>query len=326
MKLADFGEFGLIQKLKEIAERAKPPTALVMGIGDDAAAWKNESGLTLASTDCLIEGVHFTLETIGWYDLGWKSLAVNLSDIAAMGGQARYALVTLGLPRTVGVEGIMQLYSGMAELGEKHGVTIVGGDTSLASCVFINVSIIGKSNGKILTRASARPGDKIAICGCPGAAAAGWKLLQQDHLQNLDSPLIRAFLKPQPRLDTGELLLAEGVKTSIDISDGLNADLGHVCRQSRVSATVHINRLPLHPEAIGLFGKDAALEMALAGGEDYELLFCANEAVINRVKARSDIPISIIGEITDDNSGDVKLVNEDGSTMVLNMAGWQHFA
>jgi thiamine-monophosphate kinase len=326
MKLADIGEFALIQKLKEIAERTNPPAALVMGIGDDAAAWKSEPGLTLASTDCLVEGVHFTMETTNWYDLGWKSLAVNLSDIAAMGGRARYALVTLGLPRTVEVEGIMQLYSGMAELGKKHGVSIVGGDTSAASCIFINLSIIGNSSEKIMTRTSARPGDKVAISGYLGVAAAGWKLLQQDHLQNQDSPLIRAFLKPQPRLDTGELLLAEGVKTAIDISDGLIADLAHVCRQSKVSATIQTSQLLLHSEATKLFGKHTALEMALTGGEDYELLFCAEEPVINRVKARSNVSISIIGEITDDKRGNVNLVNEDGSAMILNAAGWQHFA
>ncbi len=326
MKLSDIGEFGLIQKLKEIAEKDNPSPALVMGIGDDTAAWQSEPGLTLASTDCLIEGVHFTLETTGWYDLGWKSLAVNLSDVAAAGGRARYVLVTLGLPRDIEVENVELLYNGLVELGKAHGVTVAGGDLSTAPCVFINISIIGMSGGEILTRSSARPGDMIALSGCLGAAAAGWKLLQQDPARERNSALVQAFLKPQPRLSTGELLLAKGVKAAIDISDGLAADLGHICEQSGVGAVVNINRLPLHPQAVELFGKQQAIEMALTGGEDYELLFCAPETMVRQVKNASAIPISIIGEITGNAGEGLKLVKEDSSTLALNRTGWQHFA
>lgn len=326
MKLSDIGEFGLIQKLKDIAEKTNPPSALVLGIGDDAAAWKNEPGLTLATTDCLIEGIHFTLKTASWYDIGWKSMAVNLSDIAAAGGSARYALVTLGLPENTAVEDVLLLYKGMVDLGQMYGVSIAGGNISRAPCVFIDISLTGISSGNILKRSTAIPGNKIAVSGYLGAAAAGWKLLLQAPDSNRHSSLVKTFLRPEPRLKTGELLASGGITTAIDISDGLIADLGHICRQSRCNAVINTDNLPLHPEAIEYFGEKLAMEMALSGGEDYELLFCGDETLVNNIKAVSSVGISIIGEISSYGNGEINLANEKGDIPKLNKSGWQHFA
>ncbi len=331
MKLVDLGEFNLIDQLAGIVQKSGRPSALswqnlVIGIGDDAAVWQNESSRTLATTDCLIEGVHFTKETTSWHDLGWKALAVNLSDVAAMGGRPLYALVTIGLPSELQADDVLELYAGMTELAEKSETAIVGGDVSTAPAVFINIAVIGGTGKHLLTRSAARPGEVVAVTGYLGSAAGGLRLLQE-HCKpdNISKTLCEAFLRPTPRLEIGALLTAEGVRCAIDVSDGLAADLGHICRQSGVGAVVETSRLPIHPALTALFGAEA-LTLALSGGEDYELLFTAPANTIERVAAKALCPVTIIGTVTSQNPGEIRLTDPNGKTLSLDHGGWQHFA
>lgn len=330
MKISEIGEFGLIEilaKMIETSRDVKRPSwkKMVAGIGDDAAAWKNTGEITLATTDCLVQDVHFKIGQAAWSDLGWKALAVNLSDIAAMGGTAEYALVTLGLPADTEVEHVTELYKGMLELGEQFGVAIAGGNITLSNTMFISLSVTGSAGKRLLKRSAARPGDLIGVSGYPGAAAAGLRLISNGAASTTeDAPLRQAFLRPCPRLEEGAIILAAGGRTAIDISDGLVADLGHICRASQVGAQIEAERIPLHPAALKAFPQQA-LDMALGGGEDYELLFTASAAVIDKVKAKTILPVSVIGEITASSPGVVRIIAAKGRPYKFDRAGWNHF-
>ncbi len=235
----------------------------------------------LATTDAMVEGVHFATGT-PWWELGWKALAVNLSDIAAMGGVPGHALVNLSLPGDTEVEDVAQLYRGMAELANQQKVAIVGGNITSAPVVMIAVTVIGRGLKEgLLRRSAAVPGDRIAVTSYLGSAAAGLRMLTGGlkFPPEAAALLKKAHLQPQPRIAEGQVLVKQGVRAAIDISDGLVADLGHVCAASKVGATVRVNAVPVHPLMKEAFGKDA-LGLALTGGEDYELLFTAGERII----------------------------------------------
>jgi thiamine-monophosphate kinase len=326
MKVSELGEFGLIDLLAKIAPQSGPEHRMLVGIGDDAAAWRGNDSTVLATTDAMVEGVHFATGT-PWWELGWKALAVNLSDIAAMGGVPGHALVNLSLPGTTEVEDVAQLYRGMAELANQQKVAIVGGNVTAAPVIMIGLTVIGKGLKEgLLRRSAAVPGDRIAVTGYLGSAAAGLKALTE----NLNVPpqaaayLKKAHLQPQPRILEGQLLVKQGVRAAIDISDGLVADLGHVCAASKVSATVRVGAVPVHPLVKEAFGKDA-LGLALSGGEDYELLFAAGERIIGEVKAAigADCPVTVIGEIA--SGAGVVLLGEDGKPYHIDGPGWDHF-
>jgi len=332
MKVFELGEFGLINLLAEMISGSENKQSvswrnLAVGIGDDAAVWLAGADIRLATVDSLIEGVHFTLKTTPWKELGWKALAVNLSDIAAMGGMPRYALISLALPETTEVEDVTALYQGMVELAQRFEVAIIGGDTTRAEAVSIAVTVLG-STGKehILTRGAATVGDKIAVTGYLGTAAAGMEMLtgQLKFDDEITDRLRGAFLCPLPRVIEGQALIEQGVKAAIDISDGLVADLKHICQASRVGARVEVERVPVHPAVRDSFG-DKALGLALSGGEDYELLFTAPAEVIDRVKGAVSCPVTVIGEIVADNPGEVGLFDINGKSFALQQAGWEHF-
>jgi len=334
MKVSELGEFGLIDLLAKMVHRTgdKPTAAqqqLIIGIGDDAAVWHGDSSTQLATTDLLIQGVHFPLDITSWKDLGWRAMAANLSDIAAMGGVPRYALISLALPSDTEVEDVTACYQGMIELAQQFDVAIVGGDTSNAPLVIVNITILGSVKGQdkyILTRSAAKTGDKIAVTGYLGAAAAGVRMLKQ-HLQfdpKTTTCFENAFLRPYPRIAEGQLLVEQGVKTAIDISDGLISDLKHICEASQVGARIEVERVPIQSEVTANFG-DSALELALAGGEDYELLFTADNKTTDRIKAAISCPVTVIGDIVADNIGQVTLVDREGKHVNFSKGGWEHF-
>jgi len=300
---------------------------VIVGIGDDAAAWRGDESTQLATVDSLIQDVHFSLSTTSWKELGWKALAVNLSDIAAMGGIPRYALISLSLPDHTEVKDVAALYEGMIKLAQQFEVAVVGGDTCRAPVVSITIAVLGTTSDKgMLTRSAARPGDKIAVTGYLGSAAAGLEMLT-NRLQfdpDVTAYLRDSFLCPVPRVAEGQLLVGEGVKTAIDISDGLIADLNNICKASQVGACVGIEFLPIHPKVRASFD-DKSLELALSGGEDYELLFTASAEVIDKVKSAASCPVTVIGEIVADNIGKVALVDINGNLIDLHKAGWEHF-
>jgi thiamine-monophosphate kinase len=306
-------------------------------VGDDTAAWLTDSPVQLATTDTLVQDVHFTLATTTWYDLGWKSLAVNLSDIAAMGGSPTNALITLGLPGDVQVEDILQFYDGMLDIATRFRTRLVGGDMVASKSIFVTVSLSGvaavpralpesPADVPLLRRSGARLGDRIAVTGYLGAAAAGLRmLLSSQHFERqIADHLYAAHARPVPRVAEGQLVLKAGVRAAMDISDGLLADLGKLCTASQVAARVRLEEIPIDPTVVAAYPKEA-IDLALGGGEDYELLFTAPEETMANALAMLPIGASIIGEIVGGTPGQVEVVNRLGHEYVPRRVGWDHF-
>ncbi|MBA7494072.1 Thiamine-monophosphate kinase [subsurface metagenome] len=332
MKVSELGEFGLIDILAKMVDTSQGRQVaswqqLILGIGDDTAAWHSDAPIQLATVDSLIQDVHFSLSTTSWSELGWKALAVNLSDIAAMGGTPRYALVSLALPGATEVEDVTALYQGIIELAQQFGVAIVSGDTSNAPLVTISITILGsaRNHKDILTRSTAKPADRIAVTGYLGTAAAGLEMLTKQLQLDPEATACfrKAFLQPYPRIAEGQLLVEQGVKTAIDISDGLISDLKQICKASQVSARIEVDRLPVLPAVKTNFA-DKSLELAISGGEDYELLFTGSSEVINKVKRAASCPITIIGEVVA-GKPEITLIDSRGNPFNLGKAGWEHF-
>jgi thiamine-monophosphate kinase len=331
MKVEELGEFGLIDLLTKMTRDAGVdrlgPDQPIIGIGDDAAAWRGDTSIQLATVDTMIQGVHFSQETTTWKELGWKSIAINLSDIAAMGGVPRYALVALALPEDTSVATVTEIYKGMIEMARQYKLAIIGGNISRAPEISITITVLGSSpENKILQRSTARPGDVIAVTGYPGSAGGGREILAKKlKLKPEMAKYLRdAFLHPIPRINEGQLLVRHGIATAIDISDGLLADLHHICEASRVSARVYIGRLPIHETLKNSFS-EKAVELVLAGGEDYELLFTSSYDIVERVKGEIACPSTIIGEITTGVASQIDLVDAKGNHVEVKKTGWSHF-
>jgi thiamine-monophosphate kinase len=328
------GEFGLIARIAEIVG-AGSPSDLRIGIGDDAAGWDQPPAFMVASADMLVEGIHFDLGLTTWRDLGWKALAVNLSDIAAMGAKPACALVCVALRPETPLEDALDFYRGMRDLACQSGCTIAGGDTVRAGHeAVINVTVIGTLPADeartALRRDAGQAGDQVAITGHVGASAAGLWLLQHAAKGTAPAiagdPLVDAHRRPLPQLLAGEVVRRAGVRCAMDVSDGLLADLGKICTAAGTGAVVRANLLPLHPAATQAF-PEQALEWAATGGEDYELLFAAPPTVMARALDRlnaAGVKGTVIGEL--DVSEGVRLVDASGAAVRLTFQGWDHFA
>lgn len=333
MRVSELGEFGLIARLAEEVGATSAAPGVIVGIGDDAAVVKASSRFQIATTDTMVADVHFRPGISSWQDTGWKALASNVSDIAAMGGVPEFALVTLCLPDDFQVEAVDDLYRGLLECGAAYGVSIVGGDIVRAPTVVITVALTGyatiKPNGEpaLLRRSGAQVGDAIAISGFPGDAAGGLRLLlgERPFLESEDrQQLVQAHLRPRPRLELSRVLVEEGVDCAIDVSDGLAQDLAHICEMSRLGAVVGVDRIAVSPALVRAFPSDA-LDLAIGGGEDYELLFTAPLPVIHRVQDRVNLPITIIGEMVRDEHHRVRFIDEGGEEVHFPYLGWNHF-
>jgi thiamine-monophosphate kinase len=330
MKVSELGEFGLIDRLTEIANRTRGGQGgnIIIGIGDDAAAWQSSAPVQLATVDSLVQDVHFSLETAFWEEVGWKSLAVNLSDIAAMGGYPEYALISLGLPGDTDIDDVISLYLGMIDLAGQFQVQIIGGNIVSAPQLVINVTVLGSAirRDNLLTRSAARPGDRVAVTGSLGAAAAGVEMLGKslEFEPEVAAVLREALLRPAPRVAEGQLLVENGVRAAIDISDGLIADLQHICQASWVGARIEADRIPVAPAVKAGFD-ERALELALTGGEDYELLFTASTECIEKISRVASCPIYLIGNVVSDDKYQVQLVDSHGNPVNLSGQGWDHF-
>ncbi len=335
MNLTDLGEFGLISRIRKLS-RHRTSSATV-GIGDDAAALKFAAARdVLATTDLLIQDVHFDLSCTDYYSLGWKSAAVNLSDIAAMGAVPRFCLTALGIPRTTRVEQVLEFYRGFEEQLRRAKTELVGGDTCASpKALFISVTILGQARrSEIVTRSGARPGDLIFVTGSLGDSAAGLDILKQGmHLRPAAATdasrverLVEKHLRPEPRTSEGRMIALTGCASAmIDLSDGLSSDLGHICEESRTGAVIEADRIPLSPALTALsarLGADA-LEYALSGGEDYELLFTVPPRKLRRLEGLG-LPVTRIGVVT--RGRRVLLKDSEGRTSALPAAGYNHFA
>jgi thiamine-monophosphate kinase len=327
---------------KELARGQTAPADLLIGLGDDCAAWRPRPGrASVITTDALVENIHFDLRTTTWFDLGWKSMAANISDIAAMGAQPRFGLITLGFPPRVQVEQVTELYRGMRALGDQYDTYLVGGDTvGSPDRIFINVVIWGETEESgdqaeleppLLRRSTAKPGDLIAVTGFLGTSLAGLKLLQGsfDIPPEVADVLTQAHLRPRPRVREGLLLVREGLRTGMDLSDGLLGDLKRITQASGVGAAVHCDRLPVHPAVRQAF-PDEYRDIALIGGEDYELLCAAPEAVMRRAQAAFQrdgaIPLTVIGQIGPVQGADpIELVDDQGRPVAPPGRSYEHF-
>jgi thiamine-monophosphate kinase len=329
----DLGEFGLIRLLQQLSESRRAPRATdaELSIGDDAAAWLATPGARqVVTTDALVRDVHFELRTTSWRDLGWKSLAVNVSDVAAMGAAPRLALVTLGLERDARIPDLLELYGGLLDLAEATGTQLVGGDVVASAVFFVNVTVIGEAAGELLRRDRGQVGDLVAVTGTLGASAGGLRLLQAGQRPGSGSPrLFEAHLRPLPRVAEGAALVAAGLRCGMDVSDGLLGDLTHICERSGVGAVIRTDRVPVEPELSAAFGTEA-LGLALGGGEDYELLCAGPPALVEHAAlslASLGTPLTIVGELIPPPATDplVCLVDAAGQRVAVERTSWDHF-
>jgi thiamine-monophosphate kinase len=326
------GEFALIERLRAIVPGGG--AGVILGIGDDTAVLRPGATI-LATCDAQVEGIHFTRETCTPADVGWRALAVNLSDVAAMGGMPRYALVSLLIPASADSAALEDLYGGMAELAGLHGVAVVGGNVSATpGPLAVDVTVLGEAEHPV-RRSGARPGDGIWITGQTGKAAAGRFLLERrDAAVPGRETLEAAYRRPVPRVAAGRTLGAlarSGLVTAmIDTSDGTASDLLHLAEASHVGVLLGAGRLPVPrglPEAARAAGVPVE-SWTLGGGEDYELLFAAGRTFDGRaheVAAAAGVEITRIGDVLPEGEGRW-MITAAGARQPLRAAGWDHLA
>lgn len=335
-EIASLGEFGLIGRFNESFKPALPET--VKGIGDDAAVIDLGEAYGLLSTDLLLEGVHFDLTFAPLKHLGYKAVAVNVSDIAAMNGIPGQLTVSLAVSNRFSVEAIDELYSGIKAACKDFRVDLVGGDLSSSrSGLLISISVFGKvAKDKIAYRNTAKPNDLLCVTGDLGGAYMGLQILEREKAVFLADPnmqpefegkeyVLQRQLKPEARMDVVYELAEAGVipTSMIDVSDGLASDLLHICAQSGVGAVVYEENLPLDEETYlaATELKLSPITAAMNGGEDYELLFTVRQADYDKVK--NNPKISVIGYITD-NPKEVTLATKGGNKLPITAQGWKH--
>jgi thiamine-monophosphate kinase len=333
------GESEIIAKIRA---RPHPSGRVIVGIGDDAAILEQRQNRDLVTCcDLSIEGVHFRLEWATPRMIGRKALAVTLSDVAAMGGTANFALVSVALAAGTKVEFIDELFGGLFEEAEAFGVSIVGGDTSKSpGPLFIDTTVIGEcGSGAAVRRSGAAPGDTIFVTGSLGGSGLGLSLLEsgyrlpagQDQSSAEEAARRQAILRhlaPEPRMSAGETIGKLGLATAmIDISDGLSTDLGHILEESHCGAIIRSDSIPI-ADCVKKFlslepGMDP-ISLALRSGEEYELLFTARSEMQARVlelAAALELPITAIGEIARESG--MRLARE-GKESILTPSGYEH--
>ena len=330
MLVRDLGEFQLIDLLAGAAGVRGDPAArgdLVLSIGDDAAAWRGSDDTTVLTTDTMVEGVHFSLEWTGWEDLGWKAVATNQSDIAAMGCSPMYAVVSLGLRGDLPVDGLVEMYRGMAAACTANGGAVVGGDVVRSPAFFVTVAMIGSAEGDepLLRRDKARPGDIVAVTGTLGSSAGGFQVMRDGLAPDGEAEihLRSAHNRPVPRIREGRALRTLGVTAAMDISDGLVDDLGKLSVASGVGADLYAENIPVDDLLKRSFPEDW-LTLALSGGEDYELAFAAPAKIVEEVQKALDTKVTPIGQVREGKG--IRILDADGNEMPVNHGGWDHFS
>lgn len=325
--LSELGEFTLIDRIVErlgdaaAGEIAVPP-------GDDAAVWHTGTPYVVATIDALAEGSHWRSDTMTLADVGWRAVAANVSDLAAMGAVPRYLLVTAQLAPSISVEEIDAFTDGLAGACRAHDVRVAGGDiirareTSFSIAAYGSAEAGDRGDPRVLRRDAARPGDRVAVSGTPGASAAGLALINAGRLEEPGAAdLYRAHRRPLARPALGLAAVRGGVRCGMDVSDGLLQDLGHIARRSNVGIEVACASVPLHPAAVELLGAPAALDLALGGGEDFELALTGDrEALVALDTAK--LPVTVIGRVVAEHPGEVIAWTEDGGAYEPPRRGW----
>lgn len=336
-EISQLGEFGLIDRIHEKFGLVNPTS--IQGIGDDAAVIDAGNDCVLLSTDMLVEGIHFDLSYMPIQHLGYKAVAVNVSDIVAMNGIAEQITVSIALSNRFSVEAVDALYAGIKTACENYKVDLVGGDTtSSTSGLIISISVVGRAKKeKIAYRSGAKVNDIICVTGDLGAAFMGLQVLEREKEVYLTNPemqpsiekyeyLVGRHLKPEARTDIVFDLREAGVQPSamIDISDGLASELFHIVKNSGVGVRIYDDKIPIDHVAYETaieFNLDP-LTCALNGGEDYELLFTISQA--DQVKIKNHPDIHFIGYVHDKKDQNV-LITKQGNVVPLRAQGWDHF-
>lgn len=332
--IRDVGEFALIARIVERLGPARPDTVVGAGTDDTAAIRRPDGLLQLVTIDSQVAGVHFDLSHFAPEDIGRKLAASNLSDIAAMGGSPTHAVTALSAPSDLAVDFVLRMIDGLVSELSRWGAELVGGNLARHEGLVVDLALLGEvDERRLLLRSGAQPGDAVMVTGNLGAAAAGTALMMAEHDPTGLSPEHRQEVLarqrwPEPRLEIGPLLGTRGGTAAIDVSDGLAADLGHICEASGVGMRIEASRLPVAPatravaEALDL----DVLELALGGGEDYELAFTADpesiDEICRAVASVTRVAATSIGNVTSE--PERVLVRESGAEQPLS-GGWLHF-
>jgi len=327
MRLDQLGEFALIDRIvAHLGEAAARD--IVVPPGDDAAAWQTHDGLAVATIDALVEGTHFRRDTMSMADVGWRAVAANVSDLAAMGAEPQYLLIATLLGPDAGIEDVDGLARGIADACLAMGVRVAGGDIVRAATTGLSIAAYGRvipAGGeppRLLRRDAARVGDRVAVSGVIGAAAAGLALIEarrDDDPRAAD--LVRAHRRPVGRVALGRSAAARGVGCGIDCSDGLLQDLGHIAERSGVGIEIALAQVPVHPAAVELLGAAAALDLALGGGEDFELLLTGDRDTLMALDTPA-LPVTLVGRVVAEHPGEVVAWAEDGARYEPPSRGW----
>ncbi len=336
-RVGDIGEFGLIRKISALVNKEGIQSERVtLGIGDDTASFLPRHGYELLVTcDCMVEGQHFLSGRMSPLDLGRRAMALNISDIGAMGGKPLYALISLGLRAEVFVHDVEEIYRGFLQELNPFNASIIGGNlTRSGDGVFIDITLIGEvEQGRAVRRSGARPGDVILVTGYPGQTAAGLQLLL--HLPHdskiLEHPLVKIYNTPSHRAQVGEAIAKAGYATAmIDTSDGFLGDLRHICEESGVGAELFKEKLPLGDDlrkAAVVLHQDP-YHFFLGDSEDYELVITCgpqDEAALRSVITQCcPVLLTEVGRITEA-AGGITLLLPDGNRQRVKLTGWDHF-
>lgn len=307
-------EFEVIRHLSK--RLPEPPPEVIVPIGDDCAVLRLGDALWVAAADMLVSGRHFK-DWASSEDVGYKAVAANVSDVAAMGGVPRFVLASGGADDA---ETTLRCMNGVLEACEEFGAYPLGGDTTGAAALTVDVSILGQLVHTPVLRSGARPGDLLAVTGELGASAAGLLALERGNIG--PKRLIRKHLRPEPRLVAGRAAARLGAHAMIDLSDGLASDVRHVCERSGVGCRVDLDLLPIAGDTREYLHSESRDPEVLAatGGEDYELLVAVSEEVVAALASESEVPVTVIGEVAGEG-----LVFLRGGERVDGLSGWDHF-
>jgi len=327
MKIEKIGEFGLINLIKRRV--FSEDKSVLVNIGDDAAIIRpSPDKLLIFTTDTLMENVHFDLRYFTFEQIGWKAMVANLSDVAAMGGLPKFALATIGLPKSISVENVISIYDGMNDIAKRHKCKVIGGDTLFSpKGIFISITLLGEVEKKYLVkRSGAKRGDLICVTGDLGEAQAGLEFLKK--YPHRKSAFTRKHLTPLPRINEARILVKNSkISSMIDISDGLSSELFHLTEESHLGAIIYEAKIPISPNSIkvGNLLKRSPLLWALSSGEEYELLFTVGRNELAKLgKVKEKVRVSIIGEMVNKNEG-VFLMEKSGKKRKLSKSGFTHF-